>query len=87
MTPRGALGLCCVHISRLMTHPAVFTLPFTLQLCYKQLGILQGVTMIQKIHIPSHDGLQKFHNINLMLDMALRVSQRGSGVAEIFSFP
>ena len=41
MTPRGTLGLCCVHIAQLMTHPAVYTLPFTLQLCYKPLGILQ----------------------------------------------
>ena len=22
MTPRGTLGLCCVHIAQLMTHPA-----------------------------------------------------------------
>ena len=32
MTPRGTLGLCCVHIAQLMTHPAVYTLMFTLQL-------------------------------------------------------
>ena len=51
MTPRGTLGLCCVHISQLMTHPAVYTLPFTLQLCYKPLGILQRVTKSQKVHI------------------------------------
>ena len=44
MTPRGTLGLCCVHIAQLMTHPAVYTLPFTLQLCYKPLVILQRVT-------------------------------------------
>ena len=25
------LGLCCVHIAQLMTHPAVYPLPFTLQ--------------------------------------------------------
>ena len=31
MTPRGTLGLCCVHIAQLMTHAAVYTLPFTLQ--------------------------------------------------------
>ena len=29
MTPRGALGLCCIHIAQLMTHPAIQTLPFT----------------------------------------------------------
>ena len=64
MTPRGTLGLCCVHIAQLVTHPAVYTLPFTLQLCYKPLGILQRVTKSQKVHISSHDELQKLHNIN-----------------------
>ena len=61
MTPRGTLGLCCVHIAQLMTHPAVYTLPFTLQLCYKSLGILQRVTKSQKVHISSHDVLKKSH--------------------------
>ena len=46
MTPRGTLGLCCVYIAQLMTHPAFYTLPFTLQLCYKP----------QKFHVSSHDG-------------------------------
>ena len=54
----------CVHIAQLMTHPAVYTLPFTLQLCYKRLDILQRVTKSQKIHISSHDVLQKLNNIN-----------------------
>ena len=63
MTARGTLGLCSVHIAQLMTHPAVYTLPFTLQLCYKLLGILQRVTKSQKVHILSHDVLQKLHNI------------------------
>ena len=67
MTPRGTLGLCCVHIAQLMTHPAIYTLPFTLQLCYKPLGILQGVTKSQKVYNSVHDGLQNFHNINLAL--------------------
>ena len=53
MTPRGTLGLCCVHIAQLMTHPAIYTLPFTLQLCYKPLGIPQRVTKSQKVHISS----------------------------------
>ena len=61
MIPRGTLGLCCVHIAHLMTHPAVYTLPFTLQLCYKPLGILQRITKNQKVHISSHDVLQKSH--------------------------
>ena len=63
MTPRGTLGLCCVHIAQLMTHPAIHTTPFTLQLRYKPLGILQRVTKSQKVHISSYDGLQKLHNI------------------------
>ena len=65
MTPRGTLGLCCVHIAQLMTHPAIYTLPFTMQLCYKPLGILQRVTKGQKVHISSHDGLQIPHNIKV----------------------
>lgn len=39
-------------------------LPFTLQFCCKPLGILQKVTKSQKVHISSHDGFQKVHNIN-----------------------
>ena len=64
MTSRRTLGLCSVHIAQLMTHPAVYTLPFTLQLCYKYLGILQRVTKSRKAHISSDDVLQKLHNIN-----------------------
>ena len=64
MTPTGIRGLCCVHISQLMTHPIIYILPFTLQLCYKPLGILQRLTKSQKVHISSHDELQKLHNIN-----------------------
>ena len=87
MTPREALGLCCVHIAQLMTHPAIYTLPFTLQLCYKPLHILQTVTKkplhilqtatkSQKIHISSHDDLQKLHNINFAWKRSPRFSQR-----------
>ena len=47
----------CVHIAQLMTHPAMHTIPFTLQLSYKPLGILQRVTKSQKDHISIHDGL------------------------------
>ena len=61
MTPRGTLGLCCIHIAQLMTHPTVYALPFTLQLCYKPLGVLQRVTKSQKVHISSQDVLQKWH--------------------------
>ena len=59
MTPTRTLALCSVYIVQLMTHPAVYTLPFTLQLCYKPLGILQRVTKSQKVHVSSHDLLQK----------------------------
>ena len=30
LTPGGNLGLCCVHITKLMTHTTITTLPFTL---------------------------------------------------------
>ena len=55
MTPRGTFELCCVYIAQLMTHTAIDTLPFTLQLCYKPHGILQRVTKSQKVYISSHD--------------------------------
>ena len=64
MTPRGTLKLCCVHIAQLMTHSAIYTLPFTWQLCYKPLRILQRVTKSQKVHISSHGGKKKLHNMN-----------------------
>ena len=64
VTPRGTHGLCFVHIAQLMTHHAVYTLLFTLPLCYKPLGKLQRVTESQKVHVSSHDDLQKHHNIN-----------------------
>ena len=64
MTPRGTFGLCYVHIAQLMTHPAVYTLLFTMQLCYKPLGILQRVNKSQKVHMSSHNVLQKLLNID-----------------------
>ena len=85
MTPRGTLGLCCVHIAQLMTHPAIYTTPFTLQLCYKPLAILQRVTKSQNVHISSHDGLENFIT-SALFDTGHRVSQRGSRVAGIFPF-
>ena len=63
MTPRGTLGLCCVDIVQIMTHPTIYTLPFTLKLYYKLLGILQRVTKNQKVQISSHDGVKILHNI------------------------
>ena len=47
-----------------MTHSAIYTRPFTFQLSYKPLGILQRVTKSQKGHISNHDGLQNLQNIN-----------------------
>ena len=47
-----------------MTHPAIYTMSFTLQLCYKPLGVLRRVTKSQKVHISNHDGLKNLLNIN-----------------------
>ena len=80
MTPR----LCCVHIDQLITYPAVYTLLFTLQLCYKPLGILQRVTKSQKAHISSHDGLKNFLTSNF-LTIGPRVSESGDRVTKICS--
>ena len=75
MTPRGILGLCCVHIAQLMTHPAVYARPFTLQLCSQPLGILQRVTKCQKTHILSKMYCRDFITSTL-LDIGPKVSQR-----------
>ena len=64
MTPRGTLALRCVHIAQLMTHSAVYTLPFTLEICYKPLGILKRVTKSQKVRISRNDLLQKLNNMD-----------------------
>ena len=48
MTPRGTLELCCVQIAQLMTHSVVYILPFTFQLCYKLLGILERLNKNQQ---------------------------------------
>ena len=32
MTPRETLEFYCAHTAKLITHPAIYTLPFTLQL-------------------------------------------------------
>ena len=86
MTPRGTLGLCCVYIAQLITHPSIYALPFTFQLCYKPLGTLQRVTNSQKVHISSHDGPKKFITSTL-LDIGPKASQRRSRVAEITPSP
>ena len=81
MTPR----LCCVHIDQLITYPAVYTLLFTLQLCYKPLGILQRVTKSQKAHTSSHDELENFLTSNF-LTIGSRVFKSGNKVTKICSF-
>ena len=86
MTPRGNLGLCCVHIAQLMTHPAIYTLPFSLQLCYKPLDMLQRVTKSQKVHISSHDGLKILHNINFAWHRSQRFPENGQS-SRNFPFP
>ena len=86
MTPRETLGSCCVHIAQLLTHPAVYTLPFTLQLCYKPLGILQRVTKSQKVHISS-DVLQKSHNINFVKHKSGGFLNEGIQKQEFPAFP
>ena len=76
MTPRGTRGLCCVHIAQLMTHPAV----------YKPLGILQRVTKSQKVHMSSHDGLQKTdYNINLAYPRVFQSGDRVAGICPCLS--
>ena len=86
MTPRGALGLSCAPFSQLMIHPAIYTLLFTLRVCYKHLCIPQSVTRSQKVHISSHDGLQNFITPTF-LNISPMVSQSEYRVAGISSFP
>ena len=86
MTPRGALVLCCALFSQLKIHPAVFTLLFPLQVCYKPLGIPLRVTLSQKVHISSHDGLQNFMTPTF-LNISPIVSKSECRVAGISSFP
>ena len=62
---RGTLWLCYVYIPQLTTPLAEYTLPFTLQLCCKPLGILRRVTKGQKVH-QSSNVLQKLHNIDFV---------------------
>ena len=76
--------LCCVRIDQLITYPPVYTLLFTLQLCYKPLGVLQRVTKSQKAHISSHDRLQNFLRSNF-LTISPRVSKSGDRVTKICS--
>ena len=82
MTPRGTLGLCCAHITQLMTYPALSTLPFTLQSFYKPLGILQRVTKSWKVHRSRYDRLPNF-----ITSIVLKIGSRGSQSSSNPSFP
>ena len=82
MTPRGTLGLCCARIVQLMTHSAIYTLPFTLKLRYKPLGILQRVTKGHKVHISGDDGFPNFIKSTL-----LKIGSRVSHSSRNTSFP
>ena len=79
---KGTLWLWGVHIRQLMTHPAVFTLPFTLQLCYKSLAILWREAKSQKVHFSSYDGLQNFIT-SAFVNIGPRVSQSDERVTGI----
>ena len=59
-TKRNSWIMLC-HIAQFMTHSAIYTPSFTLQLCYKPLGMWKRVTKSQKVHTSSHDGLKKLH--------------------------
>ena len=74
MTPRGTLGLCCVHIAQLMTHLAIYTLPFTVY----TLGILHRVTKSQKVDISSDDGLKKTSKHQICLTWAPKFPREGA---------
>ena len=86
MTPKGALGLFYVPFSKLNIHPTIYTLLFTLQVCYKPLGLVQIVKRSQKVHISSHDGLQNFIKPTFF-NISPMVSQSDYRVVGISSFP
>ena len=86
MTPRRALELCFVPFSRVKIHPAIYTLLFTLQVCYKTLGIALRVTRSEKVYISSHDGLRNVITLTF-LNISPMVSQSEYRVAGISSFP
>ena len=49
-----------------MTHSSGYTLPFTLQLCYKPLGTLQRAVKTLKVNFSSHDGLENYATSSLL---------------------
>ena len=86
MTPRGTLGLFCVHISQLMTYLAIYTLAswhttegnkvkMFIEFCRVK-RIIDQIMMVWK-NVPTSN----------LLDVGLITSQRRSRVAEISPFP
>ena len=67
-----------------MTHPAAYTLPFTLQLRYKPLGILQRVPKSQKF---IYQVMMYCKNLitSTLLDIGPRFSQAGVEKQEFLS--
>ena len=78
MTPRGTLGLGCIHTAQLMTHQ-LFQHSFILQFCYM---LAYRITKSQKVYISSHDRLQNFITPTF-LNIAPMVSQSEDRVAVI----
>ena len=56
MKSRGTFGLCYI-----MTRSTLQKLPFTMQLCYSSLGILQRMTKSQKVCRSRHDRLPEIN--------------------------
>ena len=82
VTKRNPWVMLCSH-RQLMTHSAIYTLPFTLQLrCCKPLDILQWETKNHKVHISNDDGLPNFITSTL-----LKIGSRVSHSSRNMSFP
>ena len=86
MTPRGILGLGCVHVAELMTY-RLFK-HYHLR-CYmlQTLGIRQMVRKSQKVHLSNHDEFQNFITLTFLNIIGPMVSQSEDRVAGISTFP
>ena len=85
LIPRKTVGLCWVHIDQLITYPAVYTLLFTLQLCYKPLGTLQRVKESKSSHIKSW-WITKLFNINFSYHRSKGFQEWRQSIGNLF-FP
>ena len=72
---------CPINDSSDYLHTTVY-----LAVMYKPLGILQRVTKSQKVHISSHDGLKKFHNIKFTWHRPQHFPEKKQG-SRNFHFP